>query len=146
MARTHIKGVAARAVAAAVAAVPAGVVIAPVPEAVVVASAPAGLVVTPAPKGTEVTAQGRVTEIVTPSTATNPVAVALDKVLIPNWRQAHKLRTVQVAVFWTVVFALWSSLPAFTYLIPVHYFLIANMVFALAVLYARLTKQPGVVG
>jgi hypothetical protein len=65
--------------------------------------------------------------------------------LDPDWRVAHRLLSIQVAVFWAVVSGLWVAIPAFqSYLSPTHFAELC-IGFALLIMIARLTNQPGVV-
>lgn len=67
----------------------------------------------------------------------------LDKYAAPEWRIAHKLWSVRIAILWAVVAGLWVALPAFQgWLHPVPFALIC-VGFSLAILFARLTNQPG---
>lgn len=66
--------------------------------------------------------------------------------LIPEWKTAHKLWTVQLAVFWMLVSAGFAALPAFmNYVSPINYALLC-VGFSATLLIARLTDQPGVEG
>lgn len=67
----------------------------------------------------------------------------LDDHAAPEWRLAHRLRSVQVAIFWAVLGGLWVALPAFqSYLSPVRFAAI-SVGFSLAILFARFTGQKG---
>jgi hypothetical protein len=71
------------------------------------------------------------------------IADWLDAHAAPEWRLAHRLRSVQIAVFWAVLGGLWIALPAFqSYLSPVR-FAMACVGFSLAICFARLTGQKG---
>lgn len=71
------------------------------------------------------------------------VAAWLDEHAAPQWRVAHRLRSVQISIFWAVVGGLWIALPSFQqYLSPFRFAEIA-VGFSLAILFARLTGQKG---
>ena len=71
------------------------------------------------------------------------IAVVLDKVATPDWRIAHRMWSVQLSVLWAIVGGLWVALPAFqSWLHPVAFASIC-VGFSLAILFARLTNQPG---
>ena len=71
------------------------------------------------------------------------VAAILDKVAAPDWRLSHHMWSVQLSVLWAVIGGLWISLPAFqTWLTPIP-FACTCVAFSLAILFARLTNQPG---
>ena len=63
--------------------------------------------------------------------------------LIPEWRIAHRLWSVRIAVFWTLISSLYMALPAFVDLVPPWAFAALCIAFGLAILGARLTHQPG---
>lgn len=64
--------------------------------------------------------------------------------MIENWRNAWKFHSVWVAVFWTAVSALYMALPAFAGMISPFAFAGLCVFMGLLLLFARLTKQPGV--
>lgn len=64
--------------------------------------------------------------------------------LVANWRQAHKMNSVRVAVLWTLVGAGYMALPGFASMLDPFWFAGLCVAFGLATLYARLTHQPGV--
>lgn len=64
--------------------------------------------------------------------------------LDPDWRNAHKLFSMQVTFFWTVVTALYMALPAFTALVSPWTFLGLCIFFGVLIMVARMTNQPGV--
>ena len=71
------------------------------------------------------------------------IAQFLDDHADPVWRQFHRLRSVQVALFWAVVAGAWVALPAFQGMVPPGVFAGFCIAFSLAICFARLTKQPG---
>jgi len=65
--------------------------------------------------------------------------------LAPEWRVAHRLWSVRLAVFWMIFSGLWVALPAFQgWLPPLRYALVC-IGFAVAIGVARLTNQKGLV-
>ena len=66
-----------------------------------------------------------------------------DKWLVPEWRLAHRLWSVRIAIFWSLVSGLWVAWPAFQYYVTPLPFAISCMIFSLVMLGARLTHQPG---
>jgi hypothetical protein len=76
-------------------------------------------------------------------TKADKVADVLDKIAAPDWRLAHHMWSVQLSVLWAIIGGLWVSLPAFqTWLHPVPFACVC-VGFSLAILFARLTNQPG---
>lgn len=71
------------------------------------------------------------------------IADFLDTYAAPEWRFAHKLWTVRIAIFWAIFGGLWVALPAFQNFLPAFWFAVACVGFSLAILFARLTNQPG---
>jgi len=67
----------------------------------------------------------------------------LDRHAIPQWRIAHRLWSVRIAVFWSVFSGLWVAFPAFQGAMPPVLFAELCVGFSLAILFARLTHQPG---
>jgi len=67
----------------------------------------------------------------------------LDRFLIAQWRVAHRLWSVRVAVLWAIVGGLWAALPAFQGFLPPVPFALLCVGFSLALLVARLTHQQG---
>jgi len=75
--------------------------------------------------------------------ATSDIADWLDAHAAPEWRLAHRLRSVQIALFWAVLGGLWVALPAFqSYLSPFRFAAI-SIGFSVAILFARFTGQKG---
>jgi len=71
------------------------------------------------------------------------MALWMDAHAAPEWRIAHKLRSVQVALFWAVLGGLWVALPSFqNYLSPFHMMAI-SVGFSVAIMFARFTGQKG---
>jgi hypothetical protein len=64
--------------------------------------------------------------------------------LIPEWRTAHQLWSVRVAIFWTLVKAIASIWFAFAGYIPLSWLVAGSIFIELSLLAARLTKQPGI--
>lgn len=56
-----------------------------------------------------------------------------------------RLWSVRIAIFWAIFSGLWVALPAFTYWVPAPVFALLCVFFALAILVARLTNQPGLI-
>jgi hypothetical protein len=71
------------------------------------------------------------------------LAALADRFLVPNWRQWHRLWSVRIAAFWTVMELVWEVLPSLQDYMPPHLFLRLTIFFAIAILFARLTHQPG---
>ena len=71
------------------------------------------------------------------------IAALLDQHAAPEWRVAHKLWSVRIALFWAVVAGLWVALPAFQGYVPPVPFALLCVGFSLAICVARLTNQPG---
>lgn len=82
---------------------------------------------------------GKQIVVATPSA----VAAWMDAHAIPQWRIMHRLRSVQISIFWAIVGGLWVALPAFQSFVPPVAFACICVGFALAILFARLTKQTG---
>ncbi len=71
------------------------------------------------------------------------IADWLDEHAAPEWRLAHRLRSVQIGLFWAIVGGLWVALPAFqSYLSPFRFACI-SVGFSVAILFARFTGQKG---
>lgn len=71
------------------------------------------------------------------------IAAFFDRFLVPEWRLAHLLWSVRIAIFWTALAGLWIALPAFQdYFDPIH-FAILSVVCSVSIGVARLTHQPG---
>jgi len=71
------------------------------------------------------------------------IAAWLDAHAAPEWRLAHRLRSVQIALFWAVLGGVWVALPSFqNYLSPFRMMLI-SIGFSVAILFARMTGQKG---
>lgn len=81
-----------------------------------------------------------------PSAPTNVrgrMAAWLDTHAAPEWRIAHRLRSIQLAILWAVVGGLWAALPAFeSYVTPIRFAALC-VGFSLAICFARLTGQKG---
>lgn len=77
------------------------------------------------------------------TTIHHKIADWLDDHAAPEWRIAHRLRSVQIALFWAVLGGLWVALPAFqAYLSPIR-FTEFSVAFSIAILFARFTGQKG---
>lgn len=63
--------------------------------------------------------------------------------LDPDWKIAHKLWSVRIAVFWTVLSSLWIALPSFQGMVDPYVFACISVGFGVAMLAGRLTNQPG---
>jgi hypothetical protein len=70
-------------------------------------------------------------------------AATLDNHAVSDWRDAHKMWSIQIAVFWAVVAGVWMALPAFQDRLDPFWFAALCIVFSLAICFARLTHQPG---
>jgi len=70
---------------------------------------------------------------------------AIDGILIDDWRKnALKLWSIQLAMFWGGLSGLFIVWPAFASVVPLWAFAGASIVMAAALGVARLTKQPGI--
>jgi hypothetical protein len=68
----------------------------------------------------------------------------LVKHLDPDWKVAHKLWSVRLCLFWSVVVGAYMALPAFQdYMTPYH-FLFVCIFGSITIGLARLTNQPGI--
>ncbi len=68
----------------------------------------------------------------------------LDRYAVANWRFAHRLWSVRIAIFWAILGGLWVALPAFQSFLPPVAFAALCVAFSLAILFARLTNQKGI--
>jgi hypothetical protein len=64
--------------------------------------------------------------------------------LDPDWKVAHKLWSIRVALFWMLVMGAYMALPAFQDWMPAPYFAGLCIFGTLTIGIARLTNQPGV--
>ncbi len=67
----------------------------------------------------------------------------LDRHAAPEWRGAHKLWEVRIAVFWAAVSGLYAAWPAFAGFLPPFEFALVSIGLAVALVVARLAHQPG---
>jgi len=68
-----------------------------------------------------------------------------DKHFIEDWRfKIKKLWTIRMALFWGAICGLYAAWPAFQDWIAAPYFAAASVVMSMAIVGARVTKQPGV--
>ena len=67
----------------------------------------------------------------------------LDRHAVPEWRRAHHLWSVQIAVVWTCVQTAYACLPYFADLLGPLRLSLLSIAFAVLLLLARLTHQPG---
>ncbi len=67
----------------------------------------------------------------------------LFKHLDPDFKVAHKLWSVRLALFWMVVMGAYMALPAFQDRVTPEHFLGLCIFGTLTIGIARLTKQPG---
>lgn len=67
----------------------------------------------------------------------------LIKHLDPDWKVAHKLWSVRLAVLWACISGLYMALPAFQDFMPPFYFAALCVFGSLLILVGRLTNQPG---
>lgn len=58
----------------------------------------------------------------------------------PLW---HRLWSVRIAICWAIFGGLWTALPAFQAYFPPLLFAAICIGFSLAILFARMTNQPG---
>jgi hypothetical protein len=79
----------------------------------------------------------------TTATSGNEPADPKPSILIPNWQQAHKLFSIQVAVFWGAVQGLYAVWPAFEDSISKLHFIEIGIGMSVLLVLARLTHQPG---
>ena len=63
--------------------------------------------------------------------------------LDPDWKVAHKLWSLRIALFWMLICGLYMALPAFTNSIDKFWFTGICIAFTFAIGIARLTNQPG---
>lgn len=63
---------------------------------------------------------------------------------IPNWKKLHKFYSTWVAVFWMGLNMLYGTFWTLQELLPTWLFLTINFGMFGALLWARVTKQPGV--
>lgn len=63
--------------------------------------------------------------------------------LVPDWRRAHRFRSVQLALFWSVLNGAVLSIEAFQNAVNPWIFLGLNVVGYGLIGLARITKQPG---
>jgi hypothetical protein len=63
--------------------------------------------------------------------------------LDPDWKVAHKLWSVRVALFWAAMSGLWVAFPAFQGFVSPVQFALLSITFSLIMCIARLTNQPG---
>ena len=68
----------------------------------------------------------------------------LIKHLDPDWKVAHKLWSLRLCVFWSLVCGAYMALPAFQDSIDKFWFAGLCMFGAVTIGIARLTNQPGV--
>lgn len=62
---------------------------------------------------------------------------------IPNWRDAHKFLTVQIAVFWGLVSAAFYLLPVIQEFVGTGVYVLLTITICIALPLARITHQPG---
>lgn len=61
----------------------------------------------------------------------------------PDWRRAHRLWSIQVALFCAALEGLWVAVPSLQGLVPERAFLALCVACPVAICIARLTKQRG---
>jgi hypothetical protein len=59
------------------------------------------------------------------------------------WRLVLRLWSIRLAIFWGAVCGLYVALPAFADMIPPIWFALACVGMSVAIVIARITKQPG---
>jgi hypothetical protein len=67
----------------------------------------------------------------------------LDARAVPEWRRAHKLWSVRVALFWATFGGIYMALPAFMGAMPPWVFGLLCIGMSVTWVLARITKQPG---
>jgi hypothetical protein len=67
----------------------------------------------------------------------------MDAHAAPEWRLAHRLRSVQIALFWAVVGGLWIALPSFQQYLGAWRMMFISVGFSIAICFARFTGQKG---
>ena len=65
----------------------------------------------------------------------------MDRYAVPDWRNLHKLWSIQLGVLSAVVSGLWMAWPAFQYVVPPLAFAAGGIAMALAAMVLRLLKQ-----
>jgi hypothetical protein len=63
--------------------------------------------------------------------------------LVPDWKRAHRFRSIQLAAFWTALNGAVVSIEAFKDYINPWAFLTLNVIGFALIGVARVTKQPG---
>ena len=71
------------------------------------------------------------------------MALWMDAHAAPEWRIAHRLRSVQITLFWAVLGGAWVALPSFQSELTSMHMLMISVGFSLAIAFARLTGQKG---
>ena len=71
------------------------------------------------------------------------IADWLDAHAAPEWRIAHRLRSVQITLFWAVLGGAFIALPSFQNYLSAFHMLMISIGFSLAIAFARLTGQKG---
>lgn len=65
--------------------------------------------------------------------------------VIDNWRDIlARAWSIRLAVFWAAIAGLAAAWPAFMDTVPPRLFAVVSVIFSVALVVARLTKQPGV--
>lgn len=68
-----------------------------------------------------------------------------DQHFIEDWKfKIRRLWTIRIALFWGAVAGAYSAWPAFQSLLPAPAFAGVSIVMSMAIVGARVTKQPGV--
>ena len=68
-----------------------------------------------------------------------------DKTLIEGWRiKIKQLWTIRIALVWGAICGLYAAWPAFQGIIDAPIFAGASVLMSMAIVAARVTKQPGV--
>lgn len=86
--------------------------------------------------------------LVTALSKMTPASVTkfFDLYATPEWRIAHRLWSVRINIFWAIFGGLWVAVPAFQIFLPPLWFAMVCVGMSLAILFARLTNQPGLPG
>lgn len=72
------------------------------------------------------------------------IAAWLDAHASPDWRNAHRLHSFQVAMVLAVLQGAWAAVPAFQSMFPPVRFLVLCVFVSVVLMIVRFTKQPDV--
>lgn len=68
----------------------------------------------------------------------------LDRYAVSNWRQAHKFRSLWLALFTSALSGAWIALPAFQYVLPPIRFAEMCVLLGLIIGVVRLVRQSNI--